>query len=236
MVHAASRRTHGHVLAARRLEIICIRAPPNSSRRSSSNAIPKRLCTARSSAPGAWSRRRTAVNRSGAHDYLLPSAAGIISRWHRVTSDEVWHLYEGGPLEVLSVDPEFTTLSRHKLEQHTPVCTVAASHWQAARTLSDYALVRCTVAPGSDFEDFTIVGNDAQAPCRCSRSIRSRVAGLNQGAQSLPGTRRIRLIRYCRCARSVQRTRHSAPAFSPTTRFPSNRMVDGKPACIRTPP
>ena len=31
--------------------------------------------------------------------FLLP--AGITSRWHRVTSDEVWHLYEGGPLEVL---------------------------------------------------------------------------------------------------------------------------------------
>jgi uncharacterized protein len=96
--------------------------------------------------------------------FLLP--AGIISRWHRVTSDEVWHLYEGGPLEVLSVDPEFTTLSRHKLEQHTPVCTVAASHWQAARTLGDYALVGCTVGPGFDFEDFTILGNDATSAVR----------------------------------------------------------------------
>lgn len=96
--------------------------------------------------------------------FLLP--AGIISRWHRVTSDEVWHLYEGGPLEVLSVDPEFTTLSRHKLEQHAPVCTVSASHWQAARTPGDYALVGCTVAPGFDFEDFTILGNDATSAVR----------------------------------------------------------------------
>lgn len=96
--------------------------------------------------------------------FLLP--AGIVSRWHRVTSDEVWHLYEGGPLEVLSVDPEFATLSRQKLEQHTPVCTVAASHWQAARTLGDYALVGCTVGPGFDFEDFTILGNDAESAVR----------------------------------------------------------------------
>ena len=91
--------------------------------------------------------------------FLLP--AGIVSRWHRVTSDEVWHLYEGGPLEVLSVDPAFSALSRHKLEAHAPVCTVAAAHWQAARTLGDYALAGCTVGPGFDFEDFTILANDA---------------------------------------------------------------------------
>jgi predicted cupin superfamily sugar epimerase len=46
------------------------------------------------------------------------------------------------------------------------VCTVAASHWQAARTLSDYALVGCTVGPGFDFEDFTILGNDAESTTR----------------------------------------------------------------------
>jgi uncharacterized protein len=96
--------------------------------------------------------------------FLLP--AGIVSRWHRVTSDEVWHLYEGGPLEVLSVDPEFSSLSTHKLEPHAPVCTVAASHWQAARTLGDYALTGCTVGPGFDFEDFSILANDAASTTR----------------------------------------------------------------------
>lgn len=96
--------------------------------------------------------------------FLLP--AGINSRWHRVTSDEVWHLYEGGPLEVLTVDPEFSVLSRHELKPRAPVCTVAAAHWQAARTLGDYALAGCTVGPGFDFEDFTILGNDAASTLR----------------------------------------------------------------------
>jgi uncharacterized protein len=96
--------------------------------------------------------------------FLLP--AGIDSRWHRVTSDEVWHLYEGGPLEVLAVDPGLSTLTRHTLDQHTPVCTVAASHWQAARTLGDYALVGCTVGPGFDFADFTLLADDAPAAAR----------------------------------------------------------------------
>src|SRR5215203_3652443 len=96
--------------------------------------------------------------------FLLP--AGIVSRWHRVTSDEVWHLYEGGPLEVLTVDPAFSALSRHELQPRAPVCTVAAAHWQAARTLGDYALAGCTVGPGFDFEDFTILGNDAASAVR----------------------------------------------------------------------
>jgi uncharacterized protein len=92
--------------------------------------------------------------------FLLP--AGIVSRWHRVTSDEVWHLYEGGPLEVLTVDPAFSISSRHILESRAPVCTVAASHWQSARTSGDYALAGCTVAPGFDFADFTMLADDAQ--------------------------------------------------------------------------
>ena len=91
--------------------------------------------------------------------FLLP--AGINSRWHRVASDEVWHLYEGGPLEVLVIDPPCSALASHKLEPHAPVCTVAAAHWQAARTLGDYALTGCTVGPGFDFADFQILADDA---------------------------------------------------------------------------
>jgi uncharacterized protein len=96
--------------------------------------------------------------------FLLP--AGIVSRWHRVVSDEVWHLYEGGPLEVLSVDPHCRLVARHKLEAQAPVCTVAAGHWQAARTLGDYALAGCTVAPGFDFADFSILADDAATAAR----------------------------------------------------------------------
>jgi uncharacterized protein len=96
--------------------------------------------------------------------FLLPG--GIVSRWHRVASDEVWHLYEGGPLEVLTVDPECKVLSRHKLESTAPVCTVAAGHWQAARSLGDYALAGCTVGPGFDFADFAILADDPASAAR----------------------------------------------------------------------
>jgi uncharacterized protein len=96
--------------------------------------------------------------------FLLP--AGIESRWHRVASDEVWHLYEGGPLEVLAVDPDCSALARHTLDSHAPVCTVAAMHWQAARPLGDYALIGCTVGPGFDFADFSILADDAANAAR----------------------------------------------------------------------
>ena len=98
--------------------------------------------------------------------YLLP--AGAHSRWHRVASDEVWHLYEGGPLEVLELDADCSTLSRHRVgfAGNVPVCTIAADHWQAARPLGDYALVGCTVGPGFDFEDFTLLAHD---PDRANR-------------------------------------------------------------------
>ena len=33
-------------------------------------------------------------------------AQGQVSRWHSVRSDEVWHLYEGGPLELLIASPD----------------------------------------------------------------------------------------------------------------------------------
>lgn len=98
--------------------------------------------------------------------YLLP--AGAVSRWHRVSSDEVWHLYEGGPLEVLELDAGGEQLTHHRLvaASEAPVCTIAADCWQAARPLADYALVGCTVGPGFDFADFTLLADEPTMAAR----------------------------------------------------------------------
>lgn len=94
--------------------------------------------------------------------FLLPAGTG--SRWHRVTSDEVWHHYEGGPLELLELDPAGETLARHRLGpldgEQAPVHTIAAGHWQAARPIAGYVLVGCTVGPGFDFADFTMLADE----------------------------------------------------------------------------
>jgi len=84
------------------------------------------------------------------------------SRWHRVRSDEVWHLYEGGPLEVMELDADCRTLSTHTLSAvdalgARPVHTVPAGTWQAARSLGRYTLAGCTVGPGFDFADFELL-------------------------------------------------------------------------------
>ncbi len=88
--------------------------------------------------------------------FLLP--AGEHSRWHQVRSDEVWHLYEGGPIELLVSPPGFPTVERVLLGPPGttlgPCHTVPAGWWQAARPRGAYALAGCTVAPGFEFADF----------------------------------------------------------------------------------
>lgn len=98
--------------------------------------------------------------------FLLP--AGAVSRWHRVRSDEVWHFYEGAPLELWVASPLGDRLDRRQLgpleEQQQPVHTVPAGWWQAARSTGDYTLVGCTVGPGFDFRDFALAADVPSAP------------------------------------------------------------------------
>ena len=92
-------------------------------------------------------------------------AAGTQSRWHQVDSDEVWHFYEGDPLELLELDAHATTMDRHRLgligdDDASPVRTIPAGAWQAARPLGAYTLVGCTVGPGFEFADFRMLADD----------------------------------------------------------------------------
>jgi predicted cupin superfamily sugar epimerase len=94
-------------------------------------------------------------------------AAGEVSRWHRVQSDETWHHYEGAPLELLIATPDGREVRRavlgRALECDGPACTVPADHWQAARPTGAYALVGCTVAPGFEFADFAFLRDEPDA-------------------------------------------------------------------------
>jgi predicted cupin superfamily sugar epimerase len=99
--------------------------------------------------------------------------AGDVSRWHRVTSDEVWHYYEGDTLELVDVDAQFERVVRMSLgpvgATTAPVHVVPAHHWQAARTCGDYTLVGCTVAPGFDFVDFTMLDSLPEMAAKIER-------------------------------------------------------------------
>jgi predicted cupin superfamily sugar epimerase len=82
-----------------------------------------------------------------------------ISRFHRVVHDEIWHFYQGDPLNLICFDgKEIRTV------QIGPGCddftfVVNAGVWQAAESTGSYSLVGCTVAPGFDFEDFSFLSD-----------------------------------------------------------------------------
>jgi len=87
------------------------------------------------------------------------------SRLHRVHSDEVWHFYEGDPLELVWCGDGLVPVERVQLAAPAdgcrPVAVVPATSWQAARTTGSYSLVGCTVGPGFEFDDFAMFGDDA---------------------------------------------------------------------------
>jgi predicted cupin superfamily sugar epimerase len=89
--------------------------------------------------------------------FLLP--AGSFSALHRVRSDEVWHHYDGDPVELHTIDEDGvhaqTRLGRDLAAGERPQRIVVAGRWQAAIPVgSRFALCGCTVAPGFDFADF----------------------------------------------------------------------------------
>jgi hypothetical protein len=93
--------------------------------------------------------------------------AGQHSRWHRISSDEVWVHQDGGPLELLRAEATGGPVQRIELTSAATggdaVAVIPAGVWQAARPLADFSLVGCTVGPGFDFADFSFLADDADA-------------------------------------------------------------------------
>ena len=90
-------------------------------------------------------------DRSTAIYFLLKG--GEVSRWHRIDAAEVWHFYRGAPLEI-TIGKDLYVLGNDIDKAQVPQLVVPASAWQMARSLGDYTLVGCTVAPGFEFSKF----------------------------------------------------------------------------------
>lgn len=90
--------------------------------------------------------------------YLLEG--GERSHWHTVDAVEIWHYHAGAPLELgLSSDGKTVrtlTLGPDVLSGQTPQGIVRKGEWQSAKSLGDWTLVGCTVAPGFEFAGFTM--------------------------------------------------------------------------------
>ncbi len=93
---------------------------------------------------------------------------GDVSRFHRVESDEVWHLYDGEGVVLYEWKPGWDSVKRTVVSKdRARFChVVAAGTWQAAEPLGEFVLVGCTVGPGFEFEEFSLIepgGAEAEA-------------------------------------------------------------------------
>ena len=108
---------------------------------------------------GGWYRETFRDEAAGgrAHSTLIYFLleAGQRSHWHRVDSAEVWHWYAGAPLELHLAD-ETLILGNDLAAGQRPQGVVPPGAWQSARSLGEWTLVGCTVAPGFGFAHFEL--------------------------------------------------------------------------------
>jgi predicted cupin superfamily sugar epimerase len=94
--------------------------------------------------------------------YLL--TPGSFSHLHRLRTDEIWHHYDGGVLQisVLQQDGSMKQYMLGKAAGATPQLVIPAGVWFGAKPLfpGEYVLAGCTMAPGFDFDDFEMGSRD----------------------------------------------------------------------------
>src|SRR5688572_23363632 len=94
--------------------------------------------------------------------YFLVSAEQPITFLHRLASDEVFHLYEGGPLSVLRLFPDgssdVATLGLDLASGQRPQLVLSQGTWFGTELApgAAFCLIGCTVAPGFEFSDFEL--------------------------------------------------------------------------------
>ncbi|WP_395338185.1 cupin domain-containing protein [Ningiella sp. W23] len=110
------------------------------------------------------SEKRASVS----HIYFL-LARGQVSRWHKVLHDEIWNVYEGDPLRILTLstkdnsnrlaDDIIGKQNTQGREDYFKVIT--GGDYQAAESTGAYTFVGCSVAPGFEFRDFSYIEDEA---------------------------------------------------------------------------
>lgn len=103
---------------------------------------------------------KSARNYSTCIYFLLTSET--FSAFHRIKQDEIWHFYEGTPVQLHTIS-EVGEHREYRIGQNfsngeIPQLVVPAGHWFAARVTDEhsYALVGCTVSPSFHFDDFEL--------------------------------------------------------------------------------
>lgn len=106
-----------------------------------------------------WRDAAAGAERPASSAIYFLLRAGETSRWHRVDATEVWHHYAGSPLElrIAATDKAETVILGDDLSRgERPQAIVPPRALQAARSLGDWTLVGCTVAPAFEFAGFEL--------------------------------------------------------------------------------
>ena len=83
------------------------------------------------------------------------------SRLHRVSSEEVWNLYEG-ELRLWLYDGAKFDYVELSAKNRVYCYVVPAGVWQAAEPMGSKALVGCSVGPGFEFNDFEMLKDSSE--------------------------------------------------------------------------
>lgn len=113
--------------------------------------------------------------------YFLVTRAQPTTYLHRLLSDEIFHFYEGGPLDVVLLGPqgpgEVRRLGTNLAAGERPQIVIPAGTWFAAELAggASHCLIGCTVAPGFEFADFELSAGPelaARYPAHAARIAR----------------------------------------------------------------
>jgi predicted cupin superfamily sugar epimerase len=113
--------------------------------------------------------------------YFLLSEDQRATYLHRLRSDELFHLYEGGPLDVLLLaadgSSQVARLGRDLAAGERPQLVIPAGTWFGTELGAgvDFCLWGCTVAPGFSFDDFELAAGPelaARYPAQAARIAR----------------------------------------------------------------
>jgi len=113
--------------------------------------------------------------------YFLVTREQPTTYLHLLLSDEMFHFYEGGPLDVLLLGPtgpgELRRLGTNVAAGERPQLLIPAGTWFAAELAdgASHCLIGCTVAPGFEFADFELAAGPelaARYPAHAARIAR----------------------------------------------------------------
>ncbi|MFT4752577.1 MAG: putative cupin superfamily sugar epimerase [Salibacteraceae bacterium] len=96
--------------------------------------------------------------------FLLVS--GNFSAFHRIKQDEMWHFYDGDPINLHVITTkgnyELVKIGRYFSEGEVPQYVVKAGDWFASEvSVSEgFSFAGCTVSPGFDFVDFEMADRE----------------------------------------------------------------------------